>query len=157
MLIQMIQATLDVPHKKGIKSRRGRASAANIVPTSTGAASAIGKVIPSLEGKLEGGAMRVPVTTGSVVDLVLKLNRNVSVEEVNQALKEHANETLGYTTDPIVSSDTIGMSYGSLVDSLLTSISEVDGEQLVKVVAWYDNEMSYSYQMVRAAKYFVNL
>ena len=151
------QATLDVPHKKGIKSRRGRASAANIVPTSTGAASAIGKVIPSLEGKLEGGAMRVPVTTGSVVDLVLKLNRNVSVEEVNQALKEHANETLGYTTDPIVSSDTIGMSYGSLVDSLLTSISEVDGEQLVKVVAWYDNEMSYSYQMVRAAKYFVNL
>lgn len=101
--------------------------------------------------------MRVPVTTGSVVDLVLKLNRNVSVEEVNQALKEHANETLGYTTDPIVSSDTIGMSYGSLVDSLLTSISEVDGEQLVKVVAWYDNEMSYSYQMVRAAKYFVNL
>ncbi len=151
------QATLDVAHKKGIKARRGRASAANIVPASTGAASAIGKVLPNLEGKMEGAAMRVPVTTGSVVDLVLKLNKNTTVEEINEVLKNNTNETLGYTTDPIVSSDTIGMHYGSLVDSLLTSISEVDGEQLVKVVAWYDNEMSYTAQYVRVAKYVANL
>lgn len=151
------QATLDVAHKKGIKARRGRASAANIVPASTGAASAIGKVLPNLEGKMEGAAMRVPVTTGSVVDLVLKLNKNTTVEEINETLKNNTNETLGYTTDPIVSSDTIGMHYGSLVDSLLTSISEVDGEQLVKVVAWYDNEMSYTAQYVRVAKYVANL
>ena len=151
------QATLDVAHKKGIYSRRGRASAANIVPASTGAASAIGKVLPNLEGKMEGTAMRVPVTTGSVVDLVLKLNRNTTVEEINEALKRNTNETLGYTTDPIVSSDTIGMLYGSLVDSLLTSISEVDGEQLVKVVAWYDNEMSYTAQYIRVAAYLLNL
>lgn len=151
------QANLDVAHKKGIYARRGRASAANIVPASTGAASAIGKVLPKLEGKLEGTAMRVPVVTGSVVDLVLKLEKEVTVEEINNALKSHANETLGYTEDPIVSSDTIGMHYGALVDSLLTAISEVDGEQLVKVVAWYDNEMSYSAQMVRTAKYFANL
>ncbi len=151
------QATLDVAHKKGIYARRGRASAANIVPASTGAASAIGKVLPSLEGKMEGTAMRVPVTTGSVVDLVLKLSKNTTVEEINETLKNNANETLGYTTDPIVSSDTIGMYYGSLVDSLLTSISEVDGEQLVKVVAWYDNEMSYTAQYIRVAKYVANL
>ncbi len=151
------QATLDIAHKKGIYARRGRASAENIVPASTGAASAIGKVIPSLEGKLEGTAMRVPVVTGSVIDLVLKLEKKVSVEEINKVLEENTNETLGYTSDPIVSSDVIGISQGSLVDSLLTSINEVDGEQLVKVVSWYDNEMSYSYQMVRCAKYFVNL
>ena len=151
------QATLDVAHKKGIYSRRGRASAANIVPASTGAASAIGKVLPNLEGKMEGTAMRVPVTTGSVVDLVLRLNKNTSVEEINNTLKVNANETLGYTIDPIVSSDTIGMHYGSLVDSLLTSISEVDGEQLVKVVAWYDNEMSYTAQMMRVASYLLNI
>ncbi len=151
------QATLDVAHKKGIYARRGRASAANIVPASTGAASAIGKVLPNLEGKLAGTAMRVPVITGSVIDLVLKLKRKVTVEEINTTLKEHCNETLGYTTDPIVSSDTIGMRYGALVDSLLTSVNEVEGEQLVKVVAWYDNEMSYSAQMVRTAKYFATL
>ena len=151
------QATLDVAHKKGIYARRGRASAANIVPASTGAASAIGKVLPNLEGRMEGAAMRVPVTTGSVIDLVLKLNKNTTVEEINETLKNNINETLGYTTDPIVSSDTIGMHYGSLVDSLLTSISEVDGEQLVKVVAWYDNEMSYTAQMIRVAKYVANL
>ena len=151
------QATLDVSHKKGIYSRRGRASASNIVPSSTGAASAIGKVIPSLEGKMQGSAMRVPVITGSVIDLVLRLEKKVTVEEINQCLKEHQNETLGYTMDPVVSSDSIGMSYGALVDGLLTSINEVDGEQLVKVIAWYDNEMSYSYQMVRTAKYFMNL
>ena len=151
------QATLDVAHPKGVKARRGRAAAANIVPASTGAASAIGKVIPSLEGKMQGAAMRVPVTTGSVVDLVLELKRNTSAEEINSVLKNHANETLGYTDDPIVSSDIIGSYYGGVVDSLLTSVNEVDGKQLIKVVAWYDNEMGYSRQMVRTAKYLMNI
>lgn len=150
------QATLDVAHKKGFKSRRGRAAAANIVPSSTGAASAIGLVIPELKGKLDGTAMRVPVTTGSVVDLTLELKRNVTVEELNKLFETNQNETLKYTTDPIVSSDTIGETFGALVDGLLTSIVESDGKQLVKVVAWYDNEMSYSAQMVRTAKYFAN-
>ena len=149
------QATLDVAHKKGIKARRGRACAANIVPASTGAASAIGKVCPNLDGKLEGTAMRVPVPTGSVVDLVLELGRNTTVEEINEALQAHTNETLEFTMDPIVSSDVIGRRCGSLVDGLSTSILEVDGRQLVKVVSWYDNEMSYTAQMVRTAKYLM--
>ncbi len=151
------QANLDVAHKKGIYSRRGRASAANIVPTSTGAASAIGKVIPSLAGKLEGTAMRVPVITGSVIDLVLKLKQKVTKEEINEALEKHQNDTLGYTNDPIVSSDIIGNHHGAVVDSLLTSILDSESEQLAKVVAWYDNEMSYTAQMVRTAEYFINL
>lgn len=149
------QATLDVAHKKGIKARRGRACGANIVPASTGAASAIGKVCPNLEGKLAGVAMRVPVTTGSVVDLVLELKKNTTVEEVNKALKEATNETLEYTDDPIVSSDVIGRRCGSVVDGLSTNILEVDGKQLLKVVAWYDNEMGYTAQMVRTAKYLM--
>lgn len=149
------QATLDVAHKKGIKARRGRACAANIVPASTGAASAIGKVCPNLEGKLAGVAMRVPVTTGSVVDLVLELKRNTTVEEVNKALKTATNETLEYTDDPIVSSDVIGRRSGSVVDGLSTNILEVDGKQMVKIVAWYDNEMGYTAQMVRTAKYLM--
>ncbi len=149
------QATLDIPHKKGIKARRGRACAANIVPASTGAASAIGKVCPNLEGKLEGVAMRVPVPTGSVVDLVLELGRPTTVEEINNALKNAQNETLQYTEDPIVSSDVIGRRCGSLVDALSTSVLDVNGSQLVKVVAWYDNEMSYTAQMVRTAKYLM--
>ncbi len=147
------QTVLDVAHKKGAKSRRGRAAGANIIPTSTGAASAIGKVIPSLNGKLDGSALRVPVTTGSIVDLTLELNTKVTKEEVNLVLKNNANETLGYTEDPIVSSDIIGETHGGVVDSLLTNVLEKDGTQLVKVVAWYDNEMSYSAQMVRTAKY----
>lgn len=149
------QATLDVAHKKGIKARRGRACGANIVPASTGAASAIGKVCPNLEGRLAGVAMRVPVTTGSVVDLVLELKKNTTVEEVNQALKDATNETLEYTDDPIVSSDVIGRRAGSVVDGLSTNILEVDGKQLLKVVAWYDNEMGYTAQMVRTAKYLM--
>ena len=149
------QATLDVAHKKGIKARRGRACGANIVPASTGAASAIGKVCPNLEGKLAGVAMRVPVTTGSVVDLVLELKKNTTVTEVNQALKDATNETLEYTDDPIVSSDVIGRRAGSVVDGLSTNILEVDGKQLLKVVAWYDNEMGYTAQMVRTAKYLM--
>jgi glyceraldehyde 3-phosphate dehydrogenase len=151
------QAILDVAHKKGAKARRGRAGAANIVPSSTGAASAIGLVIPELKGKLDGSALRVPTPTGSVVDLTLELGRNVTVEEVNEAFERNTNETLGFTYDPIVSSDIIGSHYGALVDGLLTSVLEVDGKQLVKVVAWYDNEMSYSVQMVRTAKYLGNL
>ena len=140
------QATLDIPHKKGIEARRGRACAANIVPTSTGAATAIGKVIPELSGKLSGGAMRVPVSDGSLVDLVLELKQNV-----NNCFKNNTNETLDYTEDPIVSSDIISSTYGATVDGNLTSIVEVDGKQLVKVIAWYDNEMGYSSQMVRTA------
>lgn len=146
------QVTLDVAHKKGITARRGRACAANIVPTSTGAAAAIGKVIPELEGKLNGGALRVPVSDGSLVDLVLELKSNVDAKAINQVLAKNVNETLRYTNDPIVSSDIISSSCGAMVDGSLTSVLEVDGKQLVKVVAWYDNEMGYSYQMVRCAK-----
>ena len=151
------QTILDVAHKKGIKARRGRAGAANIIPASTGAASAIGKVIPELEGKLSGSAMRVPVSDGSVIDLTLELGRNTDPEEINVVLANNVSETLNFTLDPIVSSDILGGSCGSLVDGLLTDVLEVDGKQLVKIVAWYDNEMGYSYQMVRTAKYFVNL
>ena len=150
------QATLDVAHKKGIKARRGRACAANIVPASTGAASAIGLVCPNLKGKLEGVAMRVPVSTGSVVDLVLELATNVTVEDINSALKNAQNETLQYTEDPIVSSDVVGRRCGSLVDGLSTSVLETESGQLVKVVAWYDNEMSYTAQMVRTAKHLMS-
>lgn len=149
------QTILDVAHKKGIKARRGRAGAANIIPSSTGAAKAIGLVIPSLQGKLSGNALRVPTTTGSVVDLTVELKKNVTVEEVNAAMQKYTSETLAYTEDPIVSSDVIGRRVGSLVDGLLTEVLEVDGKQLVKVVAWYDNEMGYSAQMVRTAAYLM--
>ena len=151
------QATLDIAHKKGINARRGRACAANIVPSSTGAASAIGLVIPSLKGKLDGGALRVPVTTGSVIDLTLELERNTSVEEINNLFIINANETVGFTMDPIVSSDIKGSYLGGLVDGQLTKVLESEGKQLVKIIAWYDNEMSYSAQMVRTAKYLGNL
>lgn len=150
------QATLDVPHKKGIKARRGRACAINIVPTSTGAAKAIGKVIPSLDGKLAGGALRVPVQDGSLVDLSLELLEKVTEEEVNSMFLNNVNDTLKATYDPIVSSDIIGNKCGSLVDLSLTKVLESDGKQMVKVVAWYDNEMGYSMQMVRIAKRFLS-
>lgn len=146
------QVILDVAHKKGIKARRGRAAAANIIPASTGAASAIGLVIPELKGRLDGSAMRVPVPTGSVIDLTLELRKNVTISDINNALKNNVNETLGFTMDPIVSSDIIGSTHGGVVDGLLTNVLSVDGRELVKVVAWYDNEMSYSSQMVRTAK-----
>ncbi len=149
------QATLDIAHKKGILARRGRACAANIVPASTGAASAIGLVLPSLKGKLDGAAMRVPVPTGSVVDLTLELKKNTTAEEINEVFKKYQNETLHFTMDPIVSSDVIGSHYGAVVDGLSTNVLEVEGKQLVKVVAWYDNEMGYSTQMVRTAKYLM--
>ena len=150
------QVTLDVAHKKGIESRRGRACAMNIVPTSTGAASAIGEVIPSLKGKMKGLAMRVPVSTGSVVDLVLKLKRKVTKEEINELFSKNQNETIQITYDPIVSSDVIGSSYGSVVDGLSTDVLETEDGDLVKIISWYDNEMGYSYQMVRTANYFAS-
>ena len=149
------QTILDVAHKKGIYARRGRAGAANIIPSSTGAASALGLVIPDLMGKLDGNALRVPVTDGSVVDLTLELKQNVTKEEINELFKNNQSETLAFTTDPVVSSDIIGTTYGSLVDGLLTDVLEVNGKQLVKIVAWYDNEFGYSSQMVRTAKYLM--
>ena len=147
------QVILDVSHKKGIESRRGRAAALNIIPTETGAASAIGKVLPSLDGKLSGSAMRVPVSDGSVIDITLELDKKVTKEEINNDFKESINETLNYTEDPIVSSDVIWCSCGALVDGLLTNVLETDDKRLVKVVAWYDNEFGYSSQMVRLISY----
>jgi len=147
------QSILDVAHKKGHMARRGRAGAANIIPSSTGAASAIGLVLPNLKGKLDGSALRVPTTTGSVIDLTLKLGKNVTKEQINEAFKNSQNETIKITEDPIVSSDIIGKHVGALVDTLLTTVLDDNGEQLVKVIAWYDNEMGYSAQMVRTAAY----
>lgn len=143
------QVTLDGPHSD---LRRGRAAASNIVPTTTGAAVAVGLVLPQLKGKLDGGAMRVPTITGSLVDLTVELGKEVTVEEINAAMKAASNETLGYTEDPIVSTDVIGIEFGTLFDAGCTTVLEVDGKQMVKVVMWYDNEMSYTAQMVRLAK-----
>ena len=146
------QATLDVPHKKGIRARRGRAASMNIIPASTGAASAIGEVIPSLKGKLDGNAFRVPVSDGSVIDVTLELKRNTSVDELNDLFINNQNETLKVTSDPVVSSDILGKKCGTLVDLLSTSVLETEGKQLVKIIAWYDNEMGYTAQMIRTAK-----
>ena len=146
------QVTLDVSHKKGIAERRGRACAMNMIPTSTGAAKAIGEVLPKLNGKILGTAIRVPVSDGSLVDLVVELSKNTTKEEVNKAFIDSVNDTLNYTEDPIVSSDVISTTCGSIVDGSLTNIIEVDGKQLLHVVAWYDNEMGYSYQMVRTLR-----
>lgn len=148
------QVVLDIPHPKGIKARRGRAAAANIVPTSTGAAKAVGLVLPKLNGKLDGMALRVPVITGSVVDLVVELEKSVTVEEINAAVKAAQSDTVGYTEDPIVSSDVIGIQYGTLFDALSTKVMEVEGKQLVKIITWYDNEMSFTAQMIRTLKLF---
>jgi len=149
------QNTLDAPHKKGINSRRARAAAANIVPTTTGAAKAVAEVLPELKGRLDGSALRVPTVTGSVVDLVWEPAKHVTVEEINAAVKAAVSETLNYTEDPIVSSDVIGQTCGSLFDAQCTSVMEVEGKQLVRVISWYDNEMSYTAQMVRTAKYLI--
>ena len=142
------QNTLDGPHRKG-DLRRARAAAANIVPNSTGAANAIGLVIPELKGKLDGAAQRVAVPTGSVTELVSVLEKQVTVDEINSAMKAAANESFGYTEDEIVSSDVIGCTFGSLFDATQTKIVTVGDKQLVKTVAWYDNEMSYTSQLVR--------
>jgi glyceraldehyde 3-phosphate dehydrogenase len=148
------QATLDRPHKD---LRRGRAAAANVIPTSTGAAAAVGLVLPHLNGKLDGMAIRVPVVTGSLVDLVCTLKTGATVDEINAAMKDASNESLGYNEEMIVSSDIIGLKNGSLFDSTATKIVEEDGKQLVKILAWYDNEMSYTAQLIRLAKYFITL
>ncbi|WP_411170019.1 type I glyceraldehyde-3-phosphate dehydrogenase [Clostridium sp. MB05] len=148
------QNTLDGPHAKG-DLRRARAAAANIVPNSTGAAKAIGLVIPELKGKLDGGAQRVPVITGSLTELVCTLEKKVTAQEINEAMKAAANESFGYTEEELVSGDIIGISFGSLFDATQTKVMEVNGEQLVKVASWYDNEMSYTNQLIRTLKYFV--
>ena len=146
------QNTLDAPHAKG-DFRRARAAANNIVPNSTGAAKAIGLVIPELKGKLDGSAQRVPVPTGSVTELTTILEKEVSVEEVNAAMKAASNESFGYTEDEIVSSDIIGITYGSLFDATQTRVMTVGEHQMVKTVAWYDNEMSYTAQLVRTLEF----
>ena len=149
------QNTLDAPHRKG-DFRRARAAALNIVPNSTGAAKAIGLVIPELNGKLDGSAQRVPVATGSLTELVSVLERPVTKEEINAAMKAAANDALGYTEDQIVSSDVIGIEYGSLFDATQTRVMTVGDKQLVKTVAWYDNEMSYTCQLVRTLEFFAS-
>ena len=146
------QNTLDAPHRNG-DLRRARAAAANIIPNSTGAAKAIGLVIPDLNGKLDGAAQRVPVITGSLTELVAVVKKETTVAEVNAAMKAAANVSYGYTEDEIVSSDVIGMSFGSLFDATQTKVSNVGGVCLVKVAAWYDNEASYTNQLVRTAEY----
>lgn len=150
------QNTLDAPHAKG-DLRRARAAAENIVPNSTGAAKAIGLVLPELKGKLDGSAQRVPTVTGSLTELTVILNKKTTAEEINAAMKAAANESYGYTEDEIVSSDIIGTSYGSLFDATQTRVMTVGEQQLVKTVSWYDNEMSYVSQLVRTVKYFAGL
>jgi glyceraldehyde 3-phosphate dehydrogenase len=150
------QNTLDAPHKKGL--RRARAAAANIVPTTTGAAKAIGLVIPELNGVLDGSAQRVPVVTGSLTELTTVVNKTVTADEVNAAMKAAANDSFGYTEEELVSSDIIGISYGSLFDATQTKATDLgNGKTLVKTVSWYDNENSYTSQMVRTIKYFDEL
>ncbi|MFT4143771.1 MAG: type I glyceraldehyde-3-phosphate dehydrogenase [Mobilitalea sp.] len=151
------QMTLDGPHRNG-DLRRARAAAVNITPNSTGAAKAIGLVIPELSGKLDGAAQRVPVPTGSTTELVAVVNGKVTVDQVNAAMKAAASASFGYTEDEIVSSDVIGITYGSLFDGTQTKITDLEnGKTLVKVVSWYDNENSYTSQMVRTIKYFAEL
>ena len=146
------QNLLDLPHRKG-DLRRARSAANNIVPSKTGAAKAIGLVIKELDGKLDGVSTRVPVITGSLVELTCILEKEVTIEEINNLFKNNESETLGYNEDEIVSSDIIGMSYASLFDSTLTKIIKSDNYSLVKVASWYDNEMSYTSQLIRTCKY----
>lgn len=148
------QRLLDLEHSD---FRRGRSALNNIVPAKTGAAAAIGLVVPSVKGKLDGSAMRVPLIDGSIVDLTIELNKNVTVEEINSLMKKVSNESFGYTEDPIVSTDILGTTYGSIFDATLTKVITVDGKQIVKAFAWYDNEMSYVSQLVRTTLYFANL
>ncbi|MBQ9266067.1 MAG: type I glyceraldehyde-3-phosphate dehydrogenase [Bacilli bacterium] len=152
------QMILDGPHRKG-DLRRARAGAANIVPNSTGAAKAIGLVIPELNGKLIGSAQRVPVATGSTTILVAVVKgQDVTAEKINAVMKAAANESYGYNEDPIVSSDVIGMRYGSLFDATQTMVTKIDDNTFqVQVVSWYDNENSYTSQMVRTIKYFAEI
>ena len=146
------QVTLDINHKKGINSRRGRACAQNIIPTSTGAASSIGLVIPELNGKMDGIAYRVPVSDGSLCDITLCLEKDATIDDINNAIKNNVSESINITFDPIVSSDIIGKRVGSLVDGLLTNVVETENGKLFKIVAWYDNELGYTSQMLRTGK-----
>lgn len=150
------QNTQDAPHAKG-DLRRARAAAQNIVPNSTGAAKAIGLVLPSLKGKLDGSAQRVPTITGSLTELTAIIGKSTTKDELNAAMKAAANESFGYTEDEIVSTDIIGSSYGSLFDATQTRVQSAGDTQLVRVVSWYDNEMSYVSQLVRTVKYFAGL
>jgi glyceraldehyde 3-phosphate dehydrogenase len=150
------QNTLDAPHPKG-DLRRARAAASNIVPNSTGAAKAIGLVLPELKGKLDGSAQRVPVITGSLTELTSILSKKVTAEEVNAAMKAASNESFGYTEDELVSTDIIGTHFGSLFDATQTKVIGNGDTQLVKTVSWYDNEMSYVSQLVRTVHYFAGL
>ncbi len=151
------QMVLDGPHRKG-DFRRARAAAINIVPNTTGAAKAIGLVIPELAGKLDGAAQRVPVPTGSTTELVAVVDKVVTAEQVNAAMKAAANDSFSYTEEEIVSSDIIGETHGSIFDATQTKVMPLsDTQTLVKIVAWYDNENSYTSQMVRTIKYFAEL
>ncbi len=151
------QATLDITHSKGIYARRGRACAQNIIPASTGAAKAIGKVIPSLDGKIVGKAFRVPVPDGSMIDLTLELKRKVTVEELNNLFIKNQNGTLRVTNDPVVSSDCLGKKCGAIVDLLSTEVLDINETSLCKVVAWYDNEVGYTHQMIETLRYLMSL
>lgn len=146
------QSTLDVTHKKGMESRRGRAAMLNIVPTSTGAASQIGKVIPSLNGKLDGISYRVPVADGSVIDLTVLVEKETTKEEVNALFLKNSSDTLKLVNIPLVSSDIIGVKAGAIVDGLLTKVVISEGKTMIKVSAWYDNEWGYTAQMLRTCK-----
>jgi glyceraldehyde 3-phosphate dehydrogenase len=150
------QNTQDAPHPKG-DLRRARAAAQNIVPNTTGAAKAIGLVLPNLKGKLDGSAQRVPTLTGSLTELTCVLAKKTTADEVNAAMKGAANESYGFTEDQIVSSDVIGITYGSLFDASQTKVMTVGDTQLVRTVSWYDNEMSYVSQLVRTLDYFARL
>jgi glyceraldehyde 3-phosphate dehydrogenase len=147
------QPLMDTPDPK-VNYRKSRAAADNIVPYTTGAAKAIGLVIPELKGKLDGSSQRIPVHSGSLVELYTTLNKKVTAEEINNAMKEAANESFGYNEEPIVSSDVIGISYGSLFDATQTKVVSTNDSQLVKTASWYDNEMSFVNQMIRTAEYF---
>jgi glyceraldehyde 3-phosphate dehydrogenase len=149
------QNTQDGPHPKDL--RRARAAAENIVPNTTGAAKAIGQVLPELNGVLDGAAQRVPTLTGSLTELMTILDKKVTAEEVNAVMKAASDDSFGYTEDPIVSSDVIGISYGSLFDATQTKVQTVGDSQMVKTVSWYDNEMSYVSQLVRTVQYFAGL
>ncbi len=150
------QNTQDAPHPKG-DLRRARAAAQNIVPNSTGAAKAIGLVLPNLKGKLDGSAQRVPTLTGSSTEVTVILAKKTTVAEINEAAKKASDESFGYTEDEIVSSDIIGINYGSLFDATQTRVQTVGDTQLVRVVSWYDNEASYVSQLVRTLAYFASL
>lgn len=148
------QRLQDAPHRD---LRRARAAAVSMVPTSTGAAKAIGLVLPKLKGKLHGLAVRVPTITGSVIDLVVELKKAPTVEEINKAMKAASNETLGYNDEEIVSCDIISETHGSIFDPKLTMVLDAEGKKMYKLFAWYDNESSYVNQLVRTILYFTNL